>query len=315
MKLKIILTIIIITTVLYNCKGQKKDLIKMETVNKYEKDIDKRAYYLNYDLFMTYDIYLNDIKIEYEYQAIGSVYGMGYLNEYILNSGTQRIRLISKDLFPGKTNMPTKIFEKFNMEVYTADENDENIEKVKIFDFPDIPTPKPYFFDNTWTFEAKVPFNLEGWKNGKDLTKIDEKELEKMVLEKFKHYHELLNDGDVDQFMKENKKNFEDFVIANYYQKGWSEYNDNIRETISNQKGKMLPLKNYKIKIYGNGKLVTLERIEINETYYGRSALMAVWEEKNKLYDDYILLYMPKDKNTLEPIRAIIDYDIYDYSK
>ena len=72
------------------------------------------------------------------------------------------------------------------------------------------------------------------------------------MVDKFQHYRKLLNDGNVDQFMAEHKKNFEEFVIANYYQKGWSEYNENIRETIGNQKGIMLPLENYKMKIYGN---------------------------------------------------------------
>ena len=308
------LTILILTTLLASCKGQNNEAIKMDTVNKYDKNIDKRAYYLNYDLFMTYDIYLNDIKIISNYQS-GPVSGLGYLNEYILNSGKQTIRLVDKDLFPGETNIPKDIFQKFNMEIYTADENDENIQNIKKLDFPIIDTPNPYVFEKTWTFDATVPFDIEGWKKGQDLTKIDNEELEKMVVDKFEHYRKLLDNGQVDQFMEENKKNFEEFVIANYYQKRWSEYNDNIRETIGNQKGKMLPLENYKMKIYGNGKLVTLERIDINPVFYGRSALVGVWKEKNKLYSDYILLYMPKGKNTLEPIRAAIDYDIYDTSK
>ncbi len=201
------------------------------------------------------------------------------------------------------------------MEIYSADENDENIENIKKFDFPDIPTPNPYVFEKTWTFEAKVPFNIEGWKNGQDLSKMDEKELEKMVVDKFQHYRKLLNDGNVDQFMEEHKKNFEEFVIANYYQKGWSEYNENIRETISNQKGIMLLLENYKMKIYGNGKLVSLERREVNETFYNRSPLIAIDKKENILYSDYVWLYMPKGGTTLEPVRLNVDYTIADFSK
>ena len=36
----------------------------------------------------------------------------------------------------------------------------------------------------------------------------------------------------------------------------------------------MLPLENYKMKIYGNGKLVTLERVEVHRTFYGRNCLL-----------------------------------------
>ncbi len=52
-----------------DCKGQNNEVVKTETLNMYNKNIDKRAYYLNYDLFMTYDIYLNDIKIISNFQS------------------------------------------------------------------------------------------------------------------------------------------------------------------------------------------------------------------------------------------------------
>ncbi len=37
--------------VFIGCKGQSNEVIKTDTLDMYDKNIDKRAYYLNYDLF------------------------------------------------------------------------------------------------------------------------------------------------------------------------------------------------------------------------------------------------------------------------
>ena len=148
---------------------------------------------------------------------------------------------------------------------------------------------------------------------GKDLSKLDEDELKEKVVAKFEYLRNLINNGNVDGFMEENAVGYEEFVITNYYQKKWNEFDDNIRELIDDQKGFMLPLENYKMKIYGNGKLVTLERVD--ESYLGDSALLSVDENENTLYTNYISLYMPKGSNELKPIRLIVDYTIADFSK
>ncbi|WP_159090687.1 hypothetical protein [Aquimarina aquimarini] len=283
----------------------------MET--KYNTKTPKNLYYLNIELFMTYEIYINDIKIANNIQS-GPVSGLRYLNEYILNSGKQTIKLVDRDINPpGKSNLPDNIFEKFGLEVYSTDENEENIQIVKKLDFPNIPTPRPYYYENTWEFDAVVPYNVDGWKKGKDLSKLDEEELEEKVVAKFKHLRNLINNGNVDEFMTENAKGYEEFVITNYYQKKWSEFDENIRELIDDQKGFMLPLENYKIKIHGNGKLVTLERVD--RSYLGESALIALDEGENTLYTNYISLYMPEGSHELKPIRLVVDYTIADFSK
>ncbi len=238
-------------------------------------NIPKKQYFLNFELFMSYEIYINDMKIANNIQS-GPVSGLRYLNDYILNSGKQTITLIDRDLKPN-SNMPNDIFKKISLEIYSADENDENTKLEKKFDFPDIPTPRPYYYKNTWEFDAEVPYTVDGWKDGQDLSKIDQKELKKMVVAKFQHLRTILNQGKVDQFMEENAKGYKEFVITNYYQKKWHEFDENIRETIGNQKGIMLPLEHYKMKIVANGQLVTLERI--NLPYKGQSALLAINEK------------------------------------
>ena len=309
--MKTIKLIAVVAILFISCTGQEKQNNDMET--KYNTDIQKKLYYLNLELFMTYEIYINDIKIANNIQS-GPVSGLRYLNEYILNSGKQTIKLVDRDINPlGKSNLPDNIFDKFNLEVYSTDENEENIQIVKKFDFPSIPTPKPYYYENTWEFDAVVPYNIDGWKKGRDLSKLDEKELKEKVVAKFEYLHNLINKGNVDKFMEENTVGYREFVITNYYQKKWIEFDENIRELIDDQKGFMLPLENYKMKIYGNGKLVTLERVD--KSHLGESALLAIDEKENTLYTNYISLYMPEGSDELIPIRLIVDYTIADFSK
>ncbi len=304
------LIILIFTALILSCKGQEK---KNNTMITNYTEAPKKLYYLNLELFLIYEIYINDVKITNHAFELGKVSGLEYLNEYILNSGKQTIKLINRDKVPSKTNLPNNIFKEFSLEVYSTDENEENISSVKKFDFPDKPTPRPYYFENTWEFDAEVPYNIDGWKKGKNLTKLNEEELKKQVVTKFEYFRNLLNKGKVDKFIQENALGYEEFVITNYYQKKWSEFDENIRELVEDQEGFMLPLENYKMKIYGNGKLVTLERIDT--PFLGESALLAVDEKENTLYTDYISLYMPEGTDELKPIRLRVEYGLANFNK
>lgn len=118
----------------------------------------------------------------------------------------------------------------------------------------------------------------------------------------------MLNNGSVDVFMNANSKGYNEFIVAEYFDtKKWDFYSGNIKETVADQKGYMYPLENYKMVIQGNCKLVALERID--SPYLGESALFAVDKEEGYT-TNYIYLYMPPGKNTLEPIRYRIEYGL-----
>ena len=129
-----------------------------------------------------------------------------------------------------------------------------------------------------------------------------------MVIVKFEQLHILLNNGKVDEFMQENAKGYEEFVTSNYYQKKWPEFDENIRELIEDQKGFMLPLEQYQMRISGNGKLVSLERID--KEFRGESALLAVDKEENTLYTNRVHLYIPSGSKELVPIRLMVEYGV-----
>ncbi|WP_026449533.1 hypothetical protein [Aequorivita capsosiphonis] len=299
--------LIVLTIIMISCKGPEKDkTFNLNDTMNYKSKISKTQYYLNYNLFMSYEIYINDVKITNNIES-GPVSGLEYLNEYILSSGKQTIRLIDRT-YRENPNIPDDSFQRMKMEIFTTDENEENQAMLKALEFPKTSVPKPYYYENTWEFEAEVPYTLEGWSNGEDLTKMDEKELMKLTVAKFEQLRQLLNTGKVDEFIEENAKGYEEFVISNYYQKKWAEYDENIREGFADQRGNLLPLEHYQMRISGNGKLVSLERID--KEFRGESALLAVDKEENTLYTNRVYLFMPKGSHTLKPIRLIVDYGI-----
>ena len=53
-----------------------------------------------------------------------------------------------------------------------------------------IATGQPYY-EYTFEFEAEVPYELEGWTKGQDLTKLDQKLLEKKALEFHNTYQKI----------------------------------------------------------------------------------------------------------------------------
>lgn len=107
--------------ILSNCNGQNKNLELAKEKYNYNKQIPKTRYYLDFNLFLSYEIYINDVKITHNIKS-GPVSGMEYLNPFILSSGKQKIRLVDKDL-KLNTNIPDDLFSKMKMKIFTSDEN------------------------------------------------------------------------------------------------------------------------------------------------------------------------------------------------
>jgi hypothetical protein len=75
-------------------------------------------------------------------------------------------------------------------------------------------------------------------------------------------------------------------------------FNPNKRKELE-----MQPLENFKLVFYGNGRLVTLERTDLQ--YRGESALMSRYKEKDDKYYRsyyYLVLHRPKRGGKLESI-------------
>lgn len=272
-------------------------------------DASKSLYYLDYNLFTSYEIFLNDVKIVNNIES-GPVSGMVYLNEFILKSGIQKLK-VREFLVNINTPIPSDLVNRVTLDIYTTDKNEENIKKIKEFKIPLQESPKPYFYEFEFEFKAEVPYELEAWTNGRDLMKIDHESLRNKVVNKFEELKKTLNEGRIDEFLSENKKGLEEFFVSNYFDmKKENQYKFNIIEGFNGHKDLMQPLDNFEMVICGNGKLVTLERID--KKFRGESPLMSINRKEETIYTDYIFLYMPKGSDFLCPIRLQVNYDALD---
>lgn len=296
------------------------------TYKNYNMNIEKKIYYLDYYVqgIVQADLYINDIKIA------NGVNGNGYreLNPYLLKSGKNIIKLkmyrLGSNVIPYFVNKDqsgtgTRI------RIYTTDNKEENIQKIK--DFPIKPLKEPIpIYEARWEFESELPYEFEGWNKAQDLSKWDKDKLKEKVVVKFKEYRERLNSGNHQEFMHlQEFSNTQIFNSLFYTEKiRIGELNTDFFEL---QKGIMMPLENYTIKFYAKGKLVTLERVdpkpfvytdvdgEEYSTYlYGQSALFAyrekpLEEDGISFYYDYVLLMIPEGSDELQIARVIQNID------
>ncbi|MBO0594024.1 hypothetical protein I2486_21700, partial [Cellulophaga sp. E16_2] len=112
-------------------------------------------------------------------------------------------------------------------------------------------------------FEAKVPYKLDILdKYAQDLSKMDTNELLKEILPIFEYRHEqIAHDVHDEKFFIENLQRFH---VQVYYSE---ERIKKISKKPSEVPNEILqPLKNYKLQLYGNGKIVTLLNTTDNDS-------------------------------------------------
>ncbi|KFC18422.1 hypothetical protein SAMN04488097_3664 [Epilithonimonas lactis] len=160
---------------------------------------------------------------------------------------------------------------------------------------------KPYI-EYSGTFEADVPYTLAGWQNSTDLNGVDANTLKQQLLKQYENFHKLLQDGNLNQIANQKLNAEKEIAQAYFYDK---KTNDKFLSTFIErwgQKGlKMKPIENYKVALYGDGKIATL--IDVID---GGSPLWGNYEVADgKFKNNTYLLYfhIPKGKKELEVIR------------
>jgi len=78
------------------------------------------------------------------------------------------------------------------------------------------------------------------------------------------------------------------------------EYTNNLIEAYSEHKGIMPPIENYRLRILGNGKVVALENLG---KYKGQGVLTAEAKNSDTLFQNYIMLHIPKGSKDFEIVR------------
>ena len=261
-----------------------------------------------------YELYINDIAARKDYGA-GMHNTFIEINPYVLKSGTYNFVLkllpMPSEASKGGIQPSTIHFLKVAVSKFekTGDKQQaDSYEIVKTYPIPKIEKPIPYY-EVKGEFTVDLPYELEGWSKGQDLSKMDKEELEKKVVAFYEKTRIILNNGDSKTWGKLTLSRLSETFVFNYTPD--FEKHDIIAEnaTTINEKSKdnMLQLENYSLKLYANGKLVCLERNPTIE-FEGYNSNILGWSPLIRKFNDAvtpspIILYLPENSDEFVIIR------------
>ena len=247
-----------IAILMFNCHNAQK---KMGTQQiPLEKQI---TYMIDITTNIPVIVYVNDIKASELNMPLGTAID---LNPYVLKNGKCKIKLQIFPLFRrGDTLVTVENIMRCNLFFgsYIRNKETDKILNYKADVALPIVAPKedvPYF-EQEWDVElTELPYELEGWSKGQDLRKWDKKELEKKVVAYYQKLWKMLNDGDGERFMKLWEKADDENAIYDYDTEIDEANKSEIADIKKHCVNRMIPLEDYEMKLYAEGRLVCLER-------------------------------------------------------
>lgn len=307
----------LILILMFFCSCSQNNNTLKNTKMKYSKTSpsEQTNYILDLTLKTPYELFIDDIKIASNYSR-GSNAAVE-LNPYILKNGKHKIKL---KLFP---------FWQHNESTISNDEilnsrlifgyylKDRTINKVSkyVTDVPlEIKRPiNPIsYFEQEWEVDIKdLSYELDGWSKGQDLSKMNQKELEKNVVSYYEKLWSILNKGDAASYQDLWKTADAELVIYDYLTE------DNYNKVISKNaldfkkcKNTMIPLEDFEMRLHADGKMVSLERKTHTREFNAESPLdIKGWSPLIRKYKvsggaSYgVKLYLPQNSNEFVIIR------------
>ena len=253
----IILTLAIL---LFNChNAQNTGEMKIQQI-PLEKQI---TYMIDITTNIPVIVYVNDIKASELNMPLGTAID---LNPYVLKNGKCKIKLQIFPLFRrGDTLVTVENIMRCNLFFGSYIRNKETNEILNYKADVALPIVAPKvdvpYFEQEWEVEiTDLPYELEGWSKGQDLRKWDKKELEKKVVAYYQKLWKMLNDGDGERFMKLWEKADDENAIYDYDTEIDEANKSEIADIKKHCVNRMIPLEDYEMKLYAEGRLVCLER-------------------------------------------------------
>ena len=304
--------LLVIAILMFNChNAQNTGEMKIQQI-PLEKQI---TYMIDITTNIPVIVYVNDIKASELNMPLGTAID---LNPYVLKNGKCKIKLQIFPLFRrGDTLVTVENIMRCNLFFgsYIRNKETDEILNYKADVALPIVAPKedvPYF-EQEWEVEiTDLPYELEGWSKGQDLRKWDKKELEKKVVAFHQRTRKILNEGNSEAWLKLIQKRFDEVCIFDYLSEKRIEKDlEEIKEDVEEySKGTMIPLEDYELKLYAEGKLVTLERKTHTKEFNNYSPLdIKGWSpliSKGTTYGAApypILLYLPQGSDEFVIIR------------
>lgn len=240
----------------------------IEKIKNIYKEVIKYDYNPIYQLkvnanLCTYEVYINDMLVSYSFTT-GRTAGEQNIDipQYILKSGLQSIRL---KVYPKaiKNGVLEEIVDKdadFTVRIVHGEYYKmkfEDFKEVLRMKLPKIEKDLP-FIEIRSEFMAEVPYVLEGWSKGMDLSKESPVTLEKEVLGRMKEIADLYRNKDLEGLAREQYKRTKEIDQSMYLdtKENSQEWLTEVQESLD--EASSTDLLEGKMRIMGNGKVVTI---------------------------------------------------------
>lgn len=301
--------------ILNSCQSQEKIQHKgmsteerlkyIETkINKFEKE---PLYQIKVKTNNCYQILINDFPVYTHFDKASGKVGFN-INTAILKSGKQNLEIRVFPSYKNKEeqNQYLSNDDFFSLEIEQTQWNkDGSLEKPKSilsYEKPEKDYSNSKVYIEKIIFQATVPYQLEGWTESKDLSKI--KDIDDDVVAFYKKTIAAFENKEFDFFNTLYLKADTEWYQSEYFKKNTIEKYQNALYKNKFESLFVYPLKNYKISFYCDNKVIRLENLSGRNkgnsafTYeYVNNSDMKVVEWNN------LFLHIPKGKTELEIIR------------
>lgn len=330
------ITIIILASILclQSCAQNDNEMNAKTTqiLGSLYKEVQHYDQRINYqaDIFIggcNFEVLINDFPVETYFDAGNGVISTSIpINTAILKPGTQtwKIRVYPihdvKEIKGITSKIPRNAIEdnarvEIKIEGVRFKENgdiEKHFGKVLEFKAPLIKDEKTgknkladagkTYTEYSGTFKANVAYNLSGWQNSEDLTNSNPEILKQELLKEYQKISKWLTNRNLDSIAQAKLKAKKEEAQALFYNSSDNrEYISDFLETWGHEKITMQQIGDCSLKIYENGKIVTL-----TSNMFKKSPLWATYKD-DKNEDHYILypiyFHRPKGKKELEIIR------------
>ncbi len=265
-----------------------------------------------------YEIYVNDCLVYSQYENVQQANHAITINPTILKSGPieVKIKLMALGTIEDKEYTTLEENTGFELIIFKRDKQVpwEGLEYDLVAEYiaPTTTGEKGGSFKNTgipiyedtFTLDVEVPYHSTGWSESQLI--VDQKGIETEVLTYYKDIHRIIKERNHKEWQRKFLSKETEIAQMIYATK------DDMKKRVASYSSSfetayldVLPIENYKVVFYGNGRIIGLESLE----HKGESALISIQEieqgeEKMKAYIFHTLyLHKPKGSNTLEVIR------------
>ncbi|WP_409417300.1 hypothetical protein [Flavobacterium sp. PS2] len=333
--MKIFFITILLSINLLSCNSQEKNtMTENPLLNNLKRYPYEPIYDLDVETLYNYDVWINDILILSK-RSNDMTYFSTIATPTILKSGTQHVKIKIYPYTPfvseGSKPLPQKEYLKNGVEFTLKVEQSswlkgggglEEPKEVLTYKLPqyendnngeeDYNNPIDYSKEKEltreFTFVAKVPYELEGWENSEDLTKIDTLELKEKVLNFYQNFRAAFENGNSDTYIDYISK--AEYRMFQCYYPSLEEAKKKSNKWIDfASKGKVFePIENGKLQFSGNGKIVSIRGINPWDKNEGVLRYRYTKNGMNYVLVFDILLHKPKGAKDFE----IVWYNMLD---